>query len=113
MKAVEAEYAVIRLLILDLVCEARVLRRLEIIQYLRRLPTMVYRVGILTSLVDRALEDLVEESLLEERGADKIALAQFLLTQNGLEELRHDGTEAGMIVDGFRAIRKLFPKSSA
>ena len=112
MKTVEAEYAVIRLFILGLVHEAKVLRRLEIFNCLQKLPTAVFQIKIVRSMVERALEDLVEECLLEERMADKTVPAQFLLTPSGLAELRHDGNEAGMIVDGLRAIRTLFPKSA-
>lgn len=107
------EYRVARLLILDLIRQAHVLRRPEIFRHIPVLPTTRFDVNITSDIIRRVLEDVADEGLAQELRTDRASSPQYALTPRGLEELRHDRTEVAILVDGLQAIRTLFPQSTA
>lgn len=110
---VQGEYRVVRLLILDIIRQVKVLRRPDIFRNIPALPMTRFDVSITSDIIRRVIEDIVDEDLAQELRIDLKSPPQYLLTPQGLEELRHDRTEVAILLDGFQAIRTLFPQSSA
>ncbi len=104
-------YDRIRLLVLELIGRAGVLRYGEIFANLQKLPTTKYKLRLEESLqiVREVLIDLTEENRVSVWRVDAQHPQQFSLTEAGLQELREGTSDADALMDGILAIRRLFP----
>lgn len=102
-------YDRIRLLVLELIGRAGVLRYGEIFENIQKLPTVRYHLEILAQTIKGLLKDLVEEGLVRVWRIDVQHPQQLSLTEAGRQELKKETADADALMDGLLAIRKLFP----
>ncbi len=102
-------YDRIRLLILELIGRAGVMRYGEIFMKLENLPTTRYKLEVYPQIVREALIDLTEEKRVRVWRVDPQHPQQFSLTEAGLHELREGTADADALMDAILAVRKLFP----
>ncbi|MFY9463385.1 MAG: hypothetical protein WAP52_04350 [Candidatus Sungiibacteriota bacterium] len=110
MRAIQFKnYDRIRLLVLELIGRAVVLRYGEIFDNLQKLPTTRYKLEVYPQIVREVLTDLTEEKRVRIWRVDPQHPQQFSLTEAGLQELKEGTSDADALMDAILAIRKLFP----
>ena len=102
-------YDRIRLLVLELIGRAGVLRYGEIFENLQKLPTTRYKLEVYPQIVREVLADLTEEKRVRVWRVDTQHPQQFSLAEAGLQEMKEGTSDADALMDAILAVRRLFP----